>query len=347
MGHNKNPPPKAPLMQKFINRILGKTRLVRDLRARLEALNQAHREAQAEALSNAQAAVRLEAQRKAQGAFEAGHYYSPIPSRDEVNAYLAAREPAGAGVAGIDLNARGQRQLLDQYAAFYRELPFPERKEAGRRYFYENDWFSYSDAIFLYCFLRKFQPRRIIEVGSGFSSAAMLDTVDEIDAWAPEMTFIEPYPERLNSLLSETDRKQVNLIDSKIQDVSPETFSMLGAGDFLFVDSSHVVKCGSDLQLLLFEVLPALPPGVFVHFHDVFYPFDYPAEWLEEGRYWNENYFLRAFLSYNAEWRIVFFNTFVNLVFGERVAEKMPLCARNRGGSLYIQRHEGSTNERI
>jgi hypothetical protein len=79
-------------------------------------------------------------------------------------------------------------------------------------------------------------------------------------------------------------------------------------------------------------------PAVFVHFHDVFYPFDYPSEWLIEGRYWNENYFLRAFLSWNTEWHIRFFNTYVHCMFGDFIRETMPLCARNAGGSLYIQR---------
>lgn len=108
----------------------------------------------------------------------------------------------------------------------------------------------------------------------------------------------------------------------------------------MFIDSSHVVKCGSDLQFLIFEVLPYLKPGVFVHFHDIAYPFEYPSEWLLEGRYWNENYFLRAFLSYNSEWSIHFFTTYVYFRFGDLIREKMPLCTKNPGGSLYIQREQ-------
>jgi hypothetical protein len=98
------------------------------------------------------------------------------------------------------------------------------------------------------------------------------------------------------------------------------------------------VKCGSDVQLLMFEILPLLPPGVFVHFHDVFYPFEYPAYVIERGNYWNENYFLRAFLSYNYEWNIYFFNDYVASSFNDFIKEKMPLCIRNSGGSLYMQR---------
>jgi hypothetical protein len=277
-----------------------------------------------------------------QGAFPSGHYYSPIPSREDVLTYIKSRKTPSGELVGIEMNAQNQYNLLNEYVQFYKDLPFPEKQEPALRFYYKNDWFSYSDAIFLYCFLRKYAPKKIIEVGSGFSSAVMLDTIDSAFTHRPEIIFIEPYPDRLTSLLREEDRKKVKLIDKKIQDVPINIFSTLGAGDLLFIDSSHVVKCGSDLQLLMFEILPCLQPGVFVHFHDVFYPFDYPSEWLKEGRYWNENYFLRAFLSYNSEWRIVFFNTYVHYMFGDLIKEKMPLCTKNSGGSLYIQHQHKS-----
>ena len=123
------------------------------------------------------------------------------------------------------------------------------------------------------------------------------------------MTFIETYPDRLRGLLRPHDEGATRIIEREVQEVPIDTFSSLRAGDLLFIDSSHVIKCGSDVQFLMFEVLPQLPTGVFVHFHDVFYPFEYPAEWVLKGRYWNEDYFLRAFLSYNSEWEISFFNT--------------------------------------
>jgi predicted O-methyltransferase YrrM len=275
---------------------------------------------------------------KKQGAYPAGHYYSPIPAEEDVLAYVNTRKPPGNDLPGIDLNAEKQHQTLDEYIEFYKDLPFPEKKTPGHRYYYENNWFSYSDAIFLYSFLRKNTPNKIIEVGSGFSSAVMLDTVERFFPNRPEITFIEPYPDRLLSLFKEGDRQKTRLIDKKIQEVEPAVLLALEPGDLLFIDSSHVVKCGSDLQFLMFDILPHLRPGVFVHFHDVFYPFDYPSRWLLEGRYWNENYLLRAFLSYNLEWSIEFFNTYAHLRFGDLIREKMPLCARNTGGSLYIKR---------
>jgi predicted O-methyltransferase YrrM len=301
--------------------------LIKAILGKLPYVNQLHEQIQ-----------QLREQIQTQGAYPSGHYYSPIPDKDEVIAYIDSRKPLNKSLPGVDLNEENQLELLHEYSQFYKELPFPEKQQQDCRYFYENDWYSYSDAIFLYSFLRKHKPKRIIEIGSGFSSAVMLDTIERFFSNRPEITFIEPYPDRLKSLLRNQDEDQVKIIEKKIQEVPLELFSSLESGDFLFIDSSHVVKCGSDLQLLLFEILPLLPDGVFVHFHDVFYPFDYPSDWLKEGRYWNENYFLRAFLSYNCEWSIYFFNTYMSFSFNDFIKDKMPLCTKNSGGSLYIQR---------
>ena len=282
----------------------------------------------------------IKEQVRREGASQAGHFYSPIPSEEDVLEYVKLIKPPGSELPGLDLNEANQYEVLIEYVELYKDLPFPEEQTPGHRYYYNNDWFSYSDAIFLYCFLRKYAPKRIIEVGSGFSSAVMLDTIDNFFHHKPEITFIEPYPDRLISLFKQGDSGLVRVIDKKIQEVPSEVLLKLESGDLLFIDSSHVVKCGSDLQLLIFEILPRLKPGVHVHFHDVFYPFEYPSVWLTSGRYWNECYFLRAFLSYNCEWEIRFFNTYVHLMFGDLIKEKMPLCVKNRGGSLYVQRKD-------
>lgn len=301
-----------------------------------------------EQVSNLSEEVRiLSEQVRREGAYPAGHYYSPIPSEEDVLVDINFRKSVSDDLTGIKLNKESQYELFNEYADFYEDLPFPEEQTPNCRYYYNNGWFSYSDAIFLYSFLKKQRPKRIIEVGSGFSSAVMLDTIDHCYSERPEITFIEPYPERLISLFKEGDQEEIRLIDKKVQEVSLDVFVTLESGDLLFIDSSHVVKCGSDLQRLMFEVLPRLRPGVFVHFHDVFYPFTYPSKWLIEGRYWNENYFLRAFLSYNSEWSIYFFNTYVHYSFGDLIKEKMPLCARNPGGSLYIRREEASQCQRV
>lgn len=270
--------------------------------------------------------------------FPAGHFYSPVPSREDVFQYIHSPEFAKSELLDIDLNSDVQRQLLQDYSLYYRELPFTATPQAGFRYYYENDAFSYSDGIFLYCFLRKFKPNRIIEVGSGFSSALILDTIDRFFSTQPEMMFIEPFPQLFLSLLKQEDFGKVRHINQRLQDIPLGLLTSLESGDLLLIDSTHVMKPGSDVQRIFYEILPRLQPGVFVHFHDIFYPFEYPAEWLTEGRYWNEDYVLREFLSNNSEWEILFFNNYVHHAFSEYIHEEMPLCSRNPGGSIYLRR---------
>jgi predicted O-methyltransferase YrrM len=238
------------------------------------------------------------------------------------------------------LNEEKQFKLLQEFQKYYNDLPFPEQKTQDCRYYYDQDLFCYADAIFLYCFLRKNNPRKIVEVGAGFSSAVILDTVERFIPQQPEIIFIEPSPDRLKSLLKPCDKGQTRIFDRKVQEMPMEFFTSLESGDLLFIDSSHVMKAGSDVQFLMFEVLPHLAPGVFVHFHDVFYPFEYPSYWLLEGISWNEDYLIRAFLAYNSAWTIHFFNPYVAIAFEEYMREKMPLCLKDTGGSIYIQKGE-------
>ena len=273
-----------------------------------------------------------------QGAFPAGHYYSPIPKRTDVLSYLESLKKEHIELPDIKLNKDQQAQLLEIFQTFYEDLPFSEEKTDDLRYYFSQSWFCYGDAIFLYCFLRHTNPKTIIEVGAGFSSAVILDTTEKFLSQPPSITFIEPYPERLKSLLKPQDFESCQTIEKRVQDVSLNVFSSLNEGDILFIDSSHIVKFGSDLQFLLFKVLPLLPVGVFVHFHDIFYPFEYPEAWLRDGRYWNEAYLLRAFLAYNNEWEVYFFNNYAAKFFDDFLAQKMPLCLKNKGGSIYLRR---------
>lgn len=281
----------------------------------------------------------LRKQIRYQGSYQAGHYHSPIPNHNDVVEYMKSPKRNVTELTDINLNKENQFKLLQEYYAYYDSLPFPEQKEQGSRYYYSQTWFCYADAIFLYSFLRKNKPKRIIEVGSGFSSAVILDTVEKFFDQPIEITLIEPYPDRLLSVLEPHDQERIQIINKEVQDIPTEFFTSLEQGDLLFIDSSHVVKCGSDVQFIMFEIIPKLSVGVFVHFHDIFFPFEYPAAWLAKGRYWNENYFLRAFLANNNQWDISFFNTYVAFAFKDFLEEKMPLCLKNPGGSIYIQKN--------
>jgi hypothetical protein len=131
--------------------------------------------------------------------------------------------------------------------------------------------------------MRTFKPKEIIEIGSGHSSAIMLDTNEICFDNKINLTFIEPYPEeRLMKILKDSDKISHTIINKKVQSIDLDTFLSLSENDILFVDSTHVSKVGSDVNFILFEVLPALKPGVLIHFHDIFYPFEMPKHWVLE-----------------------------------------------------------------
>lgn len=215
--------------------------------------------------------------------------------------------------------------------------PFPEKQTKGRDSTSENPSYGHFDALMLYGMLREARPRRIIEVGSGFSSAAMLDLNEKVLGGGVQFTFIDPDMIRLRKLLREGDAGRVTLIEKRVQEVPLETFATLGANDVLFIDSSHVSKIGSDVNRLYFDVLPVLAPGVLIHIHDVAGNLEYPREWLEEGRAWNEQYLLRAFLMNNAAYRIELFTGWLFNTRHDWFRERMPMCARG-GGQIWLRK---------
>jgi len=268
-----------------------------------------------------------------------GHFYSPIVGVDEVRRDAQRIfDRSKTALGGIDMNEEAQLELLAHFEALYPSIDFPATPSPGHRFHYENPAYSYSDAIMLHCMLRHFRPRRIIEVGSGYSSCVILDTRERHLGGQLDVTLVEPYPELVLRLLRPDDRQSIEIVPVRVQDVPLERFRQLQAGDFLFIDSTHVSKTGSDVNFLVFDVLPALNPGVHVHFHDFFYPFEYPQEWVMAGRSWNEQYLLRGFLQYNAAFSITLMNTWLQGLYRERIAARMPLCLRNTGGSLWIRK---------
>jgi hypothetical protein len=170
-----------------------------------------------------------------------------------------------------------------------------------------------------------------------FSSAVILDTNQLFHSNSVQLTFIEPYPDRLYSLLKENDTNEAKVLVQEIQKTDVAQFDVLEANDILLIDSTHVSKTGSDVNFLLFQVLPRLKSGVLVHIHDVFHPFEYPKSFVYAGRNWNEDYLLRAFLMYNEAFKIKMFVDFLH-VHHKDAFSNMPLCYKNTGGSLWIQK---------
>ena len=269
-----------------------------------------------------------------------GHFYSPLPSREEV-AQAFARGGFGPPFPGLDLNEAGQLARLQRLAQIYPSQPFPEEPVPGRRFHLNNHSFAHLDAIMLYTMLRDAGTRRVIEVGSGFSSAAMLDANEHALGRALEFTFIDPDMSRLRPLLQPGDLERCTLIEQRVQDVPLETFRALRENDVLFIDSSHVSKIGSDVNWIFFNILPVLAPGVIIHIHDVAGVLEYPRERFEEGRVWNEQYLLRAFLMHNSAYRIELFTSWLRNLHRPWFAAHMPLCLVGDGGQMWLRKLSG------
>jgi hypothetical protein len=271
------------------------------------------------------------------GGFPPGHFYSPYPSIEEVSADAERIWRAPAALPRIDLREAEQLALLGELSRFYGEMPFPETRQLDFRYFFENGMFSYGDGTVLYAMLRYLAPRRIIEVGSGFSSALILDTNERFFGGSIECTIIDPYPDQLLELARPDDLRRATLVQERLQSIAPDLFESLGDGDILFVDSTHVSKAGSDVNHLFFEVLPRLAAGVHVHLHDIFYPFEYPRAWVEDlRRAWSEIYLLRAFLEFNETFAIRLFNHYLAEFHRDRVEQTLPAMLRHIGGSIWL-----------
>ncbi len=265
----------------------------------------------------------------------AGHFYSAIPDAATRERFIQA--PDDDDVCGIDLREEHQLALMPLLARFHEDYPFPENKTDDFRYHRVNGMYSHGDGYFLNAMIRHFKPRRIIEIGSGFSSAMMLDTNQVWFENAMHLSFIEPHCERLKSLLR-VDDNQVKIYEQPVQDVSLDCFDSLEDGDFLFVDSTHVSKLCSDVNHIFFNIFPRLADGVIIHVHDIFWPFEYPKKWAADRRCWNELYLLRAFLMGNSNYEITWFNTLMSKKYAELYSQAFPVCLPNAGANFWMKK---------
>jgi hypothetical protein len=241
------------------------------------------------------------------------HFYEPIPDTRTLKDELWLKQ---SSLVGVEIDDEEIVRLLSEFRAKYKEEydRFP-RKESGDpfAYYFYNETFGSVDGEIYYSMIRHFRPKRIIEIGCGKStllaSKAVLKNME--DQENVQLLGVEPYP-------SEVMRRGFpglsELRECKAQDVEIDEFLELEANDILFVDSSHVLKIGSDVQYIFLEVLPRLKKGVLVHFHDVFLPLEYPKEWvLGERKFWNEQYFLHAFLISNKAFEVLWPGNYMHL----------------------------------
>lgn len=270
-----------------------------------------------------------------------GHFYSPIVDATAIAGTFPRTRPAPpASLPDVAIGIEAMTAFwANTLAPILATSQLPEQADGTHRYHFANPAYSYGDGSILRAMILAHRPRRIVEVGSGYSSACMLDTAFDEGKLETRITFVEPYPALLKSMLRPQDEARVTIHACGVQQAPLEIFEELEENDILFIDSTHVVKTGSDVVYELTEVLPRLRPGVLIHFHDIFYPFEYSHQWVvEQNRSWNEVYALRNFLAFNDAFKVVFFNDMFLQMRRDVIARDYPPFLKNSGGAIWLKR---------
>ncbi|MFA5933010.1 MAG: class I SAM-dependent methyltransferase [Microgenomates group bacterium] len=261
------------------------------------------------------------------------NFYQPIPDFSSMNQRSLSNV---SSLEGIDMHEKGQMNLLGKFAKFkkeYERIPLKGDSQ-GHVFYFKNLAFDGVDALVYYCMIRYFKPKNIIEVGSGWSTKIAAQAV--LKNGQGELISIEPYPQ---PFMQRTFPGLFKVIAKKVEELPLSTFGQLTDGDILFIDSSHTVKTQGDVNYLFLEVLPRLNKGVIIHIHDIFFPFDYPKDWIiKEHRSWGEQYLLQAFLMFNDSFKIIYSNSFMGYKYLKNVKKVFSKSPFYKGGSIWIQR---------
>ena len=265
-------------------------------------------------------------------------YYQPLINPRK---YLRKKLDDERNLPGIDFNVDEQLRLLSNFNYNNELIEFPlSQSETERVYLYNNDSYMSGDAEYLYSMVRFFRPRKIIEIGSGYSTlmvrnAVVKNKLDDIN-YSCDHICIEPYEQHW---LEELD---INIIRNKVEELDVSLFKSLQSGDFLFIDSSHVIRPQGDVLFEYNEILPLLNKGVIVHIHDIFTPRDYPEEWLcDRHLLWNEQYLLESFLSFNGSYKIIGMLNYLANNYSQDFKAKSPVYSsqsNRKPGAFWIQK---------
>jgi hypothetical protein len=265
------------------------------------------------------------------------HYYEPLFNPAHLRKPLSEDRELPA----IDWNVAEQLSVMQNFQFNHELKTFAVDGQNNRQFYYNNAMFGSGDAEYLYNVIRFFKPRRLIEIGSGQSTLLAMHAIEENRRNDPasvcEHICIEPYEAAwLDELAVKVIREPVEIIDK-------ELFENLKVNDILFIDSSHMIRAQGDVLFEYLEILPILNSGVLVHIHDIFSPRDYPDEWIsQQVRFWNEQYLLEAFLSFNSAFKIVGALNFLKHHHPHELARCCPILSEQMDyrepGSFWMRR---------
>lgn len=266
------------------------------------------------------------------------HYYQPMinPKKHLTKSLREDRE-----LPGINLNTKEQLDLLAEFDYNKELLNFPINKKSEAKFYYNNTAYESGDAEYLYNIIRHFKPKRIIEIGSGNSTLMARNAITQNNLdnslYICDHICIEPYEQPwLEDLSIEVIREKVECIDKAF-------FQSLEANDILFIDSSHIIRPQGDVLFEYLELLPTLKPGVLIHVHDIFSPKDYKDDWINSHLFWNEQYLLEAFLTFNSEFRIIGALNYLTHNYRVELAAKCPVFEKQverEPGAFWMRRNK-------
>lgn len=269
-------------------------------------------------------------------AYPPGHYYSPVPDVKELSgkSWQATSLPPS-----VEWSAADQLALFRSFTKLYPDFPFRNSRKA-KEYAFEvpDSFFTIADTFHTWTILQTLRPRNIIEVGSGYSTVFLLDYFS-LHQPSGKLWTIDPDPSRLNSL-KYVFSNGLEVLAEEVQNIDLSVYKNLKANDVLFIDSSHISKAGSDLNYILFNVLPYLEKGVYIHVHDCYFPLEYTKDLIIEHKYaWNEAYLWKAFLMNNKEFTIWYFPDFIWSEHHEEYKKALPEIAHDRPCGLWIRKN--------
>ncbi len=251
------------------------------------------------------------------------HYYSPVPDTSDFGPGFWDEQ---SELPGIAIDEEAYSKILDEVVPrwleeFRNRYPLDIPDEAFAGFYLLNRVYMAVDAHVYYALIRELKPARIIEIGSGMSALLAADATAENgrEHHPCKITSIEPNPAGYLRAIPGLD-----LVQAKVQDVDLALFNELKANDMLFIDSTHVLREGNDVQFEYLELLPRLGDGVLVHVHDISLPKRYPRYYYEEGWYWNEQYLLQAFLAFNDRFEVIWPGNHVMLNHAEKMLAVFP-----------------------
>jgi predicted O-methyltransferase YrrM len=229
------------------------------------------------------------------------HFYSEIPDIRGLRAASSWRKPRSflgilgdidSQVAWIDACTRNYRDTLKRFAIHKSAVDMNASDEG----------YGEVEADFLYCFIRAHRPKQVIQIGCGVSTAVCLLAAQD-EGYSPRIVCIEPYP--TSFLQRESKSGRIDLVPQRVQDAGYDCVQRLGPGDLFFVDSSHTLAPAGELNLIVLEMLPRLAPGVYAHFHDIYFPYDYSPDLMSTALFFShETALLYSFLLMNSKFEI-------------------------------------------